>query len=77
MLDSTKRSSGEPTSAEAPGKVCSLCGEVIPPGTARVHHLAEAWVLEQIRREHPQWVEDDGLCPRCLEHYLAIGRAGG
>ena len=49
--------------------LCSICGATVRPEDAEVHILAEDWVIEQIRSAHPQWVESDGACPKCLELY--------
>jgi len=40
-----------------------------PASTAAV----EQFVIDFIRREHPQWVREDGKCPRCLAYYKALG----
>lgn len=33
---------------------------------------AEGSVLERLKREHPEWVDEDGNCPSCVveEHNL-------
>ncbi len=49
--------------------LCSICGEAVRPEDAEVHIFAEDWVIEQIRASNPEWVESDGACPKCLEHY--------
>ncbi len=35
----------------------------------------EQFVIAFIRREHPQWVREDGTCPRCLAYYKALGNS--
>ena len=57
---------------EAAIPVHPVCGEAVSAEIANLHALAEEWVIDQIRNEHPEWVEDDGLCPRCMEHYLSL-----
>ena len=34
-----------------------------------LHDIAEQYLLEIIKSEHPEWVEDDGSCSRCEEYY--------
>lgn len=31
--------------------------------------VAERWVLDFIKKQHPEWVHEDGTCPRCIEYY--------
>ena len=33
----------------------------------------QQFVIDFIRREHPQWVREDGTCPWCLAYYKALG----
>ena len=52
--------------------ICPLCGESLHPEIADLHVLCETWTIEQIKKDHPEWVEADGLCPKCLEYYLNL-----
>ena len=36
------------------------------------HDIAEQYMLEVIKSEHPDWVEKDGSCKRCEEYYLYL-----
>jgi 5-methylcytosine-specific restriction endonuclease McrA len=48
---------------------CSVCGEKIEGGvTAFIDHT-EAHIISRIKETHPDWVEDDGLCARCLDYF--------
>ena len=51
---------------------CSICGMDVPAASLEIHRLAEEYILERIRVEHPEWVEADGACPKCLEFYEAL-----
>lgn len=31
--------------------------------------VAELWVLDFIRKQHPEWMQEDGTCPKCIEYY--------
>lgn len=52
--------------------VCPICGEPIQNETKDLHSLAETWLIEQIKKDHPNWVESNGLCPKCIEYYLNL-----
>jgi hypothetical protein len=34
--------------------------------------VAERWVLDFLKKQHPEWVEKDGGCPRCIEYYESL-----
>ena len=36
----------------------------------------ERWLLSEIKREHPNWVEPDGGCPKCHAYYERLGTLG-
>lgn len=48
---------------------CQVCGDEVHEELLGLHEEAERWWLRRIRREDPEWVEEDGSCPRCLEYY--------
>ncbi|MDW7709233.1 MAG: hypothetical protein SCH98_02070 [Deferrisomatales bacterium] len=50
--------------------LCPICREETE---SLVHEVAERWLLQRIRDGHPGWVEADGACHRCWEHYQALG----
>ena len=53
-------------------KYCPICkGE---KGTAIVDvcQASYAWIIEKIKRDHPDWVKKDGACPKCVEYYEKI-----
>ena len=37
-----------------------------------LHGIAEQYMLEIIKNEHPEWVEKDGSCARCMEYYQQL-----
>lgn len=51
--------------------VCKLCGKP----TESLYHVTEQLVLDMIRRDHPDWVEADGSCRRCVEYYEGLDDA--
>lgn len=48
--------------------ICALCGEDVES----VSHAAEKWLIEAIKEDHPDWVEDDGSCRKCIEYYKSL-----
>ena len=52
-------------------KHCTLCNEPADD----LYLVAEQYVLSIIKEEHPEWVEQDGACKKCLEHYQALDNA--
>lgn len=54
---------------------CPICGETVPVGEIRVHaatddqRFRDGLVITRIKEDHPEWVEADGACPKCIEHY--------
>ncbi len=37
-----------------------------------LNNIAEQYMLEVIKNEHPEWVEKDGSCKRCEEYYYNL-----
>ncbi len=31
--------------------------------------VAEQYVLDLIKKDHPDWVSSDGACPKCIKYY--------
>ena len=44
---------------------CVLCKK----GVQSLEHDIEHLVMELIKKEHKEWVESDGACPKCVEYY--------
>lgn len=54
--------------------VCSICRRPIDEESALTHVKAEEYLLELIRKDHPQWKEEEGACLRCVEYYRELIR---
>jgi hypothetical protein len=54
---------------------CPICGEIVPFGEMRAHaatdnrRFQDGLVIARIKQDHPEWVETDGACPKCLKFY--------
>ena len=51
--------------------ICPLCNEE----TDEFHYDAERYVLEMIKKDHPEWVESDGACEPCMDYYKSLDKA--
>jgi len=57
---------------------CPLCGEIVPVGEVRKHaaeddvRFRDGMVIARIKQDHPEWVESDGACPKCVEFYQKL-----
>ncbi len=48
---------------------CPVCGEQIKRDlTAYIDHT-EKHIIDEIKGNHPDWVEKNGLCHKCLKYY--------
>lgn len=51
---------------------CEICKRKIDDFASIAHVKAEEYLLELIRRDHPEWNEQKGMCPRCIEYYRRL-----
>jgi len=54
---------------------CPVCGNTVDDWLRSLHAETERWRIARIQRQHPEWVVQDGACPRCVEVYRV--RRGG
>jgi len=48
---------------------CSLCEKKIEDDlTVYIDHT-EKHIVEEIQSDHPEWVNEDGICPKCVDYY--------
>jgi hypothetical protein len=52
---------------------CLVCGRTLTNRAA--HDALEESVLEAISAEHPEWVNEDGICALCVTHYRELLKA--
>ncbi len=57
-------------------KLCPICKKHVDENIVGVCRDAEQWIIDSIRRAHPEWVEKDGTCSKCLDYYRSLGPAG-
>ena len=67
------------SAAPKPGEFkCPLCGDIVPRSELLMHAVAddnrfrEGRLITRIKQDHPEWLEADSACPKCVEHYRQI-----
>ena len=57
---------------------CPLCGRRLARDLVVYLNHTEEHVMEQIKKEHPEWVAENGVCQPCAEYYRRqlSGQAG-
>jgi hypothetical protein len=48
---------------------CSICGDKIDGDLKLFVDHTETHVVDAIKERHPDWVEKDGVCLKCLDYY--------
>ncbi len=48
---------------------CDICHKKIEGGTSVYIDHTEEHIMDEIKSIHPEWVEKDGLCSKCVEYY--------
>ncbi|MFA5038775.1 MAG: hypothetical protein WC732_03755 [Candidatus Omnitrophota bacterium] len=56
--------------------VCAVCQRAVDEKKALTHIKGEEYLLELIRRDHPEWKEEHGACPKCVEYYRELIQRG-
>ena len=49
--------------------ICPLCNDAVDKLLYHFHIDSERQVFNRIREQHPGWVEDYGICSRCVDYY--------
>ena len=49
--------------------ICPLCNDEVDKLVYHFHIDNERTVIEKIKRDHPGWTIDDGICSRCIDYY--------
>jgi hypothetical protein len=51
---------------------CQICGRMVHEEHALVHVKADEYLIELIKKDHPQWQEKDKSCPKCIAYYREL-----
>lgn len=50
---------------------CHLCEQTVDEGLVAFQEHTDRHIVNLIKHDHPQWVEQDGACRKCYEYYKA------
>jgi len=53
---------------------CQICDREIDDFASIAHIKAEEYIINLIRRDHPEWKEKDKTCHKCIEYYRKLVR---
>ncbi|HQP10447.1 MAG TPA: hypothetical protein PKV41_03605 [Candidatus Omnitrophota bacterium] len=48
---------------------CSICRKKVEQDLMAFISHTEGHIMEEIRKDHPEWVEKNGLCRKCVDYY--------
>ena len=51
---------------------CYICNREIDESAGLAHIKAEEYLLELIRRDHPEWHEKKNTCRKCVDYYRRL-----
>ena len=49
--------------------LCSACGAKVNADMLVYREHVNNHVIDLIKNDHPDWVEQDGICKKCVEYY--------
>jgi hypothetical protein len=51
------------------GYTCGVCGNRVEGGVIALSGHTEGHIVDLIKKKHPDWQEEEGICQRCLDYY--------
>ena len=48
---------------------CPVCKKMEDKDLVDLCKTAYDYIAEVIKKDHPEWQEKDGACPKCVEYY--------
>ena len=48
---------------------CSVCNQDVSGDLVNVTDHTERHIVDLIKHDHPNWVEQNGVCQKCLDYY--------
>ena len=48
---------------------CPLCHKTCDKGLKEYVDHVESEIVEIIKGDHPEWIEKNGVCPKCYEYF--------
>lgn len=49
--------------------ICPTCERSLPRELQYIIPHTEEHIVNEIKKSHPKWIDSDGLCKKCYEHY--------
>lgn len=49
--------------------VCPTCGKHLPRDLAQIVPHTENHIVAAIKKNHPEWEDESGVCKKCYDHY--------
>ena len=51
---------------------CQICERDIDEAVALTHVKSEEYLIELIKKDHPDWAKDKKTCHKCLDYYRRL-----
>ncbi|HQP92189.1 MAG TPA: hypothetical protein PLU24_05890 [Candidatus Omnitrophota bacterium] len=51
---------------------CQICGRTIDETSALMHVKAEEYLLNLIKKDHPEWKSHESTCHECVSYYREL-----
>lgn len=51
---------------------CQICEREIDDFVSITHIKTEEYLMDLIRRDHPEWKKDGQTCKKCIEYYRKL-----
>lgn len=48
---------------------CPTCGEKLERDLTRLYEHTDQHIVDAIKKQHPEWVAENGFCKRCMSHF--------
>ena len=61
-----------PKKNDAADYKCQICDRTVDESNALTHIKAEEYLLNLIKKDHPEWKETHGACPECINYYREL-----
>jgi len=48
---------------------CPICSQEMPRDLQIIAPHTEGHIVDEIKKTHPDWAQENGVCKKCYEHY--------
>ena len=56
---------------------CPTCGEKMERDLSLFMDHTNRHIIDEVKRLHPNWITDEGYCPKCLDYFKRVMRNEG